>query len=192
MRVTRRTLSLKLPLLALSTIAMSPRAAKPLRILILGGTGFIGPHQVRYALARGHKVTLFNRGRAARGLARPGRGADRRPQHRRPQVARGPRVGRLHRQPDHLAVLGARRRPGPARQGRSSTSSSRPSRSTPPNDTPTPTRRPPCSLHGQGRDGRDRRDAARRRRSSTARSRRSARPRRTPVSGQRPRSSGPA
>ena len=39
------------------------RAEKSLRILILGGTGFTGPHQVRYALARGHKVTLFNRGR---------------------------------------------------------------------------------------------------------------------------------
>ncbi|MFG0273803.1 MAG: NAD-dependent epimerase/dehydratase family protein [Phycisphaerales bacterium] len=39
------------------------KAAKPLRILILGGTGFIGPHQVRYALARGHQVTIFNRGR---------------------------------------------------------------------------------------------------------------------------------
>ena len=37
-------------------------ADKPLRILILGGTGFIGPHQVRYAMARGHKVTVFNRG----------------------------------------------------------------------------------------------------------------------------------
>jgi 2'-hydroxyisoflavone reductase len=34
----------------------------PLRILILGGTGFIGPHQVEYALSRGHEVTLFNRG----------------------------------------------------------------------------------------------------------------------------------
>ena len=34
----------------------------PLRILILGGTGFIGPHQVEYALQRGHSVTLFNRG----------------------------------------------------------------------------------------------------------------------------------
>ena len=33
-----------------------------LRLLILGGTGFIGPHQVRYALARGHRVTVFNRG----------------------------------------------------------------------------------------------------------------------------------
>jgi 2'-hydroxyisoflavone reductase len=38
-------------------------ATKSLRILILGGTGFTGPHQVRYALARGHKLTLFNRGR---------------------------------------------------------------------------------------------------------------------------------
>ena len=36
---------------------------RPLRILILGGTSFIGPHQVRYALDRGHEVTLFNRGR---------------------------------------------------------------------------------------------------------------------------------
>jgi len=36
---------------------------RALRILILGGTGFIGPHQVRYALSRGHAVTLFNRGR---------------------------------------------------------------------------------------------------------------------------------
>ncbi len=33
-----------------------------LNILILGGTGFIGAQQVGYALARGHKVTLFNRG----------------------------------------------------------------------------------------------------------------------------------
>ena len=33
-----------------------------LRILVLGGTGFIGPHQIEYALARGHRVTTFNRG----------------------------------------------------------------------------------------------------------------------------------
>lgn len=39
------------------------KAQKSLKILILGGTGFTGPHQVRYALARGHSVTLFNRGR---------------------------------------------------------------------------------------------------------------------------------
>ena len=35
---------------------------KRLDILILGGTGFIGPFQVRSALDRGHSVTLFNRG----------------------------------------------------------------------------------------------------------------------------------
>src|SRR5947208_8131783 len=34
-----------------------------MRILILGGTGFTGPYQVRYALSRGHKVTTFNRGK---------------------------------------------------------------------------------------------------------------------------------
>ena len=39
------------------------RVGNPLRILILGGTNFIGPHQIEYALARGHEITLFNRGR---------------------------------------------------------------------------------------------------------------------------------
>jgi 2'-hydroxyisoflavone reductase len=37
-------------------------AAKRLSILVLGGTGFIGPHQIEYALARGHEVAMFNRG----------------------------------------------------------------------------------------------------------------------------------
>jgi 2'-hydroxyisoflavone reductase len=46
----------------------SQKTPKPLRILILGGTGFIGPHQVRYAVSRGHTVTLFNRGRTNPGL----------------------------------------------------------------------------------------------------------------------------
>ena len=53
-----------LPTLAwASQSAAVGRAAKPLNILILGGTGFTGPFQVNYALARGHKVTLFNRGK---------------------------------------------------------------------------------------------------------------------------------
>jgi len=39
------------------------RAPRALRILILGGTGFTGPHQIRYAIERGHHVTVFNRGR---------------------------------------------------------------------------------------------------------------------------------
>ena len=54
------------------------RTGKPLRILILGGTGFIGPHQVRYALERGHQVTLFNRGRTNPGLFKGLTGIDER------------------------------------------------------------------------------------------------------------------
>jgi 2'-hydroxyisoflavone reductase len=46
-----------------STRLFGETSVKPLRILILGGTGFTGPYQVRYALRRGHKVTTFNRGK---------------------------------------------------------------------------------------------------------------------------------
>lgn len=56
----------------LAAIFALPRASEPavapLRILILGGTGFIGPNQVRYAVSRGHHVTLFNRGKTNPGL----------------------------------------------------------------------------------------------------------------------------
>ena len=38
-------------------------ASKSLHILILGGTGHIGPFFVRAAVARGHKVAVFSRGR---------------------------------------------------------------------------------------------------------------------------------
>jgi 2'-hydroxyisoflavone reductase len=48
--------------------SVRPPAPRRLRLLILGGTGFIGPHQVRYALERGHEVTIFNRGRSAPGV----------------------------------------------------------------------------------------------------------------------------
>jgi 2'-hydroxyisoflavone reductase len=48
---------------ATSTTLFAEKSVKPLRILILGGTGFTGPYQVRYALSRGHKVTTFNRGK---------------------------------------------------------------------------------------------------------------------------------
>ena len=41
---------------------------RPLDILVLGGTGFIGPHEINYALARGHNVTMFNRGKTAPGM----------------------------------------------------------------------------------------------------------------------------
>lgn len=43
--------------------AADGKAAKPLKILILGGTAFLGPETVEAAVARGHTVTLFNRGK---------------------------------------------------------------------------------------------------------------------------------
>jgi 2'-hydroxyisoflavone reductase len=51
------------------------------KILILGGTGFLGPHVVERALARGHTVTLFNRGKTA---------ADRFPEVEKIRGDRGP------------------------------------------------------------------------------------------------------
>jgi 2'-hydroxyisoflavone reductase len=47
-----------------------PAAAKvaPLKLLILGGTVFLGPELVEAARARGHQVTLFNRGKTRPGL----------------------------------------------------------------------------------------------------------------------------
>jgi 2'-hydroxyisoflavone reductase len=62
--ITRRTfIATTAAATAAVAIAQSSKPAKPLRILILGGTGFIGPHQVRYAVSRGHQVTVFNRGK---------------------------------------------------------------------------------------------------------------------------------
>src|ERR1700721_4525508 len=63
---SRRDL-IRLSALAASAFALPALAdtgpPKPMRLLILGGTGFSGPHPVRYPLARGHQVTVFNRGR---------------------------------------------------------------------------------------------------------------------------------
>jgi 2'-hydroxyisoflavone reductase len=50
------------------------KSSKPLRILILGGTGFLGPHCTESAIARGHSVTHFNSGRTEelrKGAGRP-------------------------------------------------------------------------------------------------------------------------
>lgn len=53
--------------LSAGLLGSAPATAKaksgPKEILVLGGTGYIGPHMVREALRRGHSVTLFNRGR---------------------------------------------------------------------------------------------------------------------------------
>ena len=57
-------------LLARSSAAQE--AAKPastkLKLLVLGGTGFIGPALVELAQKRGHTVTIFNRGKTRPGL----------------------------------------------------------------------------------------------------------------------------
>jgi len=44
------------------TSTQKRQEGKSLKILILGGTSFLGPHQVRYALERGHEISTFTRG----------------------------------------------------------------------------------------------------------------------------------
>jgi 2'-hydroxyisoflavone reductase len=60
------------PLLNVPLVGATPRkvekAPASLNILILGGTGFTGPEQVDYAIARGHRVTLFNRNQTRPGM----------------------------------------------------------------------------------------------------------------------------
>lgn len=59
---------------AAAGLALGPLSAladdKPAKksILMLGGTGFLGPQVVEYAIKRGHSVTLFNRGKTRAGL----------------------------------------------------------------------------------------------------------------------------
>ena len=58
------------PAAAPKPVAVAPPLPPPPKktILILGGTGFLGPHIVDAALARGHTLTLFNRGKTHPGL----------------------------------------------------------------------------------------------------------------------------
>jgi len=53
---------------ALTAALPSLPKVKPMKILILGGTAFLGPQIVEAALARGHVLTLFNRGKTNPGL----------------------------------------------------------------------------------------------------------------------------
>jgi len=41
---------------------------RPMKLLLLGGTAYLGPELVEAARARGHEVTLFNRGKTRPGL----------------------------------------------------------------------------------------------------------------------------
>ncbi len=50
------------PLSAAARVPLG-RADKSLKILVMGGTGFLGPHLIHAALERGHEVTMFNRGK---------------------------------------------------------------------------------------------------------------------------------
>lgn len=59
------------------TLALAPLAAPfprparpsaPLRVLVLGGTGFLGPHLIHVLTGRGHRVSMLNRGRREPGL----------------------------------------------------------------------------------------------------------------------------
>ena len=66
-------------LLKMATLLGAPTALRALSdapqaktLLILGGTGFIGPHLTREAQSRGWRVTHFNRGKAATSGAVPG------------------------------------------------------------------------------------------------------------------------
>jgi len=77
---TRRTFikqalqtSIAIPLLATGLISCTSNAEEKstkenkkvdkLKILILGGTSFLGPHQIAYALGRGHSISTFTRGK---------------------------------------------------------------------------------------------------------------------------------
>ncbi len=60
--VSGLVLSAGLPRTTHAGLEITP-ASKKLRILILGGTGFLGPACTESALARGHAVTHFNSGR---------------------------------------------------------------------------------------------------------------------------------
>ncbi len=52
----------------LSSLLPASPAPRPMKILILGGTSFLGPQIVEAAQTRGHVLTLFNRGKTNPGL----------------------------------------------------------------------------------------------------------------------------
>ena len=51
------------PMAAGQSTRSAKRTSRKLDLLILGGTGFLGPAIVESAMARGHRMTIFNRGK---------------------------------------------------------------------------------------------------------------------------------
>jgi 2'-hydroxyisoflavone reductase len=56
------------PVRAVQTASLAGLPVKRLKLLVLGGTRYLGPAVVRSALARGHELTLFNRGKTQANL----------------------------------------------------------------------------------------------------------------------------
>ena len=105
------------------------RSPRQKTILILGGTGFLGPHIVAAALARGHTVTLFNRGKTHPGAVPRRREAARR-SRRPPRGARRTASGTRSSTRRATCRGSSRCRPSCSRRTSGTTSSSRRSRST--------------------------------------------------------------
>lgn len=63
MYLTRRTFGLGALALSAACRASVPPLPRKLKLLVLGGTYFLGPQVVEAALRSGHEVTLFNRGK---------------------------------------------------------------------------------------------------------------------------------
>jgi len=67
------TFGVTIPLMGTTLLSCGPKGAsdkkeslesiRKMKILILGGTSFLGPHQIAYALSRGHSVSTFTRGK---------------------------------------------------------------------------------------------------------------------------------
>ena len=68
-RLSRRhVLQMSTALAGAGLLPAALAAPAPKRILVLGGTGFLGPAIVEAAEKRGHTLTLFNRGQTRPGL----------------------------------------------------------------------------------------------------------------------------
>src|SRR3954452_12658052 len=68
MRLTRRRFGLGALGLSAACAARIPASPRKLKLLVLGGTNFVGPATVEAALGAGHEITLFNRGKTNPGL----------------------------------------------------------------------------------------------------------------------------